>query len=278
MRNLLIVPLALASHFGHARCDRIRKPQIIKHVSLAAMSFLVFAAFASGRPMEGWPYEKLLEESDLVVIATAVSVEEVQVPVQDQPQAFRGDIAPQVTNFSVRAVIKGQLAGADLSVLHYRPDPGAAFLNGPSLVSFRHEVILLDGKNTKVRREPPEYLLFLKKGTHDRYEPVSGQIDPVFSVRQLHDSLPYWVPQRSQKPPAAYSMETRTKAIQNAYDAAAKIVQIPHDATLEVVEDQKQIVVTWKLRNDPPVPRGDYAAKVTVDRATGAVRQILVGP
>jgi hypothetical protein len=31
----------------------------------------------------------------------------------------------------------------------------------------------------------PEYLLFLKRGKDGRYEPVSGRIDPILSVREM---------------------------------------------------------------------------------------------
>jgi hypothetical protein len=36
----------------------------------------------------------------------------------------------------------------------------------------------------------PEYLLFLKLRKDGRYEPVSGRVDPEFSVRELHAPLP----------------------------------------------------------------------------------------
>jgi hypothetical protein len=82
-------------------------------------------------------------------------------------------------------VLKGKLdKDKTIKVLHYRLPQGVQCANGPCLVSFRKDRIVLKGvaKGSKVR---PEYLLFLRARPDGRYEPVSGQIDPALSMREL---------------------------------------------------------------------------------------------
>lgn len=46
------------------------------------------------------------------------------------------------------------------------------------------------GSGYSIMLGPPEYLLFLKRTADGRLEPVSGQIDPALSVREMHRPLP----------------------------------------------------------------------------------------
>jgi hypothetical protein len=62
--------------------------------------------------------------------------------------------------------------------------------NGPLLVTFRTKGIHLELAGAPISLGAPEYLLFLKLRKDGRYEPVSGRVDPEFSVRELYTPLP----------------------------------------------------------------------------------------
>jgi hypothetical protein len=77
-----------------------------------------------------------------------------------------------------------------LTVLHYRLPDGVEVINGPLLVKFRKDAVTLkgtiNGKAFKAGLGRPEYMLFLRLRKDGRYEPVSGEIDPILSVRELN--------------------------------------------------------------------------------------------
>jgi hypothetical protein len=136
------------------------------------------ASFAPGRPIGIWRYEDLLKEADLVVIAKAVGT-------ADTEDALKSDFAVEFvgmdTSFEVQGTLKGNAPGK-LVVLHYRIKNGGSPPNGPMLVTFRTNAEAGKGGALSL---PPEYLLFLKRRTDGRYEAVTGQIDPVLSVRSV---------------------------------------------------------------------------------------------
>jgi len=143
---------------------------------------------AAGRLIENWPYERLFKEADLVVIAEATAVADA-----DDPAPFervRDLLQAQVTTFAVEHALKGKPAGAEIRVLHFRLNGKKEIDNGPMLVAFRTkpaEVALRDGPTVAVGKGT--YLLFLKVRKDGRYEPVSGQYDPVLSVRELDSPM-----------------------------------------------------------------------------------------
>jgi uncharacterized membrane protein YkoI len=73
----------------------------------------------------------------------------------------------------------------------------------------------------------------------------------------------------------APAMITRTEAIEIAQKHIAGRVTISPDATLEVAETERSFVVEWRRHIDFPGP--DYDARVTIDKATGAITGFLVG-
>jgi len=82
------------------------------------------------------------------------------------------------TRIEVRCVMKGAFAGKELTVFHHRFKSDAPpMINGPQLVEFRRR------KDDHV--VGPRYLLFLKRMPDGRYEPTSGQLDPIYSVSRL---------------------------------------------------------------------------------------------
>jgi hypothetical protein len=148
---------------------------------------------ASGRLIESWPYKKLFKEADLVVIATAKGTEDTAERLK-KAGGWDVELVGRNTTFKVEAVLKGKVGGDTFKVLHYRLPEGVLVQNGPLLVSFRTKPIMIvgkiDGEAAKVGLGRPQYMLFLKARKDGRYEPVSGQIDPELSVREVGAPFP----------------------------------------------------------------------------------------
>jgi hypothetical protein len=160
--------------------------------------FLACPSAAPARLVERWDYDRLFKEADLVVLAVAVQTDRAddKPPDHSWPHEFVG----QNTTLKVRYALKGKADAEQIKVLHFKfgelkkgVDPNsleaAIILDGPNLVGFRTgPVTVRAGKDTQVL-PPPEYLLFLKRMKDGRYEPVAGQIDPAFSVREVSAPL-----------------------------------------------------------------------------------------
>lgn len=158
---------------------------------------LLIPSLAFSRQVEDWPYERLFKESDLVVIAhvqgRGVTKEEWNEKFFDK-ERFEG----VMTIFGVAFTLKGD-PPLCIWLNHFRYKEGAVrFNDGPGLIAFLKEPILLELKQAKDKKEKlhqkrqtlrkisqPEYLLFLKKRKDGSYEPVSGQLDASFSVRAM---------------------------------------------------------------------------------------------
>jgi hypothetical protein len=142
-----------------------------------------------GRLIENWPYERLFKEADLVVIGIAEGT--VQTKDQLKAKGWKAEFIGQETSIFVETTLKGNLKGEKkIKVLHYRLPDGVAVINGPLLVTFRKDALPLkgtiNGEAFKAALARPDYMLFLRLRPDGRYEPVSGQIDPVLSVRELN--------------------------------------------------------------------------------------------
>jgi hypothetical protein len=141
------------------------------------------------RRIERWSYDELFKESDLIVVATPLSSHSSKETTSDN--IWNEKMLGVNTTFRVSSVNKGSISEHQLTVLHYKLANAVKIDDGPLLVSFRLkslELKTVEGK--KISFGKPEYLLFLKKRPDDRYEPVSGQIDPLLSVRELIHPLP----------------------------------------------------------------------------------------
>jgi len=150
---------------------------------LMSLVLLSLPLLLHARPVPMWSYEELFKQSDLVVIAQPTN----SVEVADRMQKWQSEFIGINTTFKIDHVVKGNLESTDLTMLHYRMKPGQLMPNGPCLVSFRMQSLLYTVENgPKVEGSgPATYLLFLKKLDDGRYEAVTGQIDPVFSVKEL---------------------------------------------------------------------------------------------
>jgi hypothetical protein len=159
-------------------------------IFLTCLSF--HSGTASARLLEDWSYKRLVKKADLVVIATVIASEKSSDSFTHQswPLKFTG----LNTTFKVKLVMKGKVKGKQIKVLHYKfqeQKKSVLIIDGPLFVTFRTRAItkIVEGQKTLVPR--PDYLLFLKRRKDGRYEPVSGKIDPLLSVREVFDPLRY---------------------------------------------------------------------------------------
>jgi hypothetical protein len=148
---------------------------------------------ADARRVEIWSFERLGETADVVLIGTVASTEQWSEKLK--AQLFAEDLEGQLTTFDVETVFKGKDIGKHIQVIHYRVRKGILIENGPVLASFRKtgrrlEINSVDGVEHRmdVEEGTPHYLLYLKKRSDGKYEPISGQIDSAFSVRKLSES------------------------------------------------------------------------------------------
>jgi len=167
---------------------------------VCAICFLGYPSAAEARLTRKWNYDDLLKEADLVVLAEAVRTERAD----DTPpnHSWPLELVAQNTTFKVHLILKGKAEGEQIKVLHFKfgelkkgLDPKSSMIvDGPNLVAFRTGPVTAGPGNSKRIITPaPEYLLFLKKMKDGRYEPVSGHIDPVDSIREVsrpHDKVP----------------------------------------------------------------------------------------
>lgn len=160
------------------------KTRILTLLTIAAIPLA-----AQGRLIALWPYDKLLEKSDLVVMATVDSVAGFDGAVEI-PQ-FADVLEPQVTTFKVQGVIQGDYDGETLGLVHCRmKDDNVGVRNGPLLADFEaggRTIRIESGEHAGmlVQESEPSYLLFLKRREDGRFEPVAGQVDSSLSVRRV---------------------------------------------------------------------------------------------
>ena len=150
------------------------------------------------RLVDSWPYSKLFEKADLIVIAKVDSVEAAKG--DPLSHSWSTELNPFNCKMTVQHVLKGTTDVKSLTVLHYRwgkpkkDRNGNDLINfiledGPMLVEFRTEGLFANiGDQKNVILSTPQYMLFLKKLTDGRYEPISGHIDPAFSVFELNNA------------------------------------------------------------------------------------------
>ena len=139
----------------------------MKALFMATAVLLVSLSHVCARLMEVWTYQKLLEKSDLVVIANPTAVidtkEEIDLPGYSAMRATGVE-----THFQISAVFKGEKNLKDFTMHHYRASkPDIGYPNGPNLVSFDPT-------------QKHSYIIFLIREADGRYAPTCGQTDPAF--------------------------------------------------------------------------------------------------
>ena len=148
----------------------------------ATALLLISTGFVGARPIQLWPYQELVDKSDLIVIAKPVSTHDTPERTVSLAagQSF-GDWAflGLSTEFDVSLVIKGDKSLKTIVLHHFRfekTDEHVVLMDGPGLVSF-------DPAKMK------SWLLFLKKEADGRFAPVNGQIDPNLYAVKAADSI-----------------------------------------------------------------------------------------
>ena len=185
---------------------------VVKSLLVLITTLLFTATTSHARPVPRWPYNKLLANSDLVVIANAIGTSEVANT--DKPlitltipdggerifEPLVGKLKPESlilhqveTIFHVQAVLKGTFDKKQLVLVHFR------WMNNDEKSVMTRELIMIDGGRRFVefpakgafldeaRKEQagPDCVLFLRLRKDGKYECVSDQFDPVYSVRWL---------------------------------------------------------------------------------------------
>tara|TARA_B110000438_G_scaffold262390_1_gene273671 strand:+ start:975 stop:1517 length:543 start_codon:yes stop_codon:yes gene_type:complete len=166
------------------------------------LSFAFTLSIGFARKVEDWSYERLFKEADLVMIGSVEGWGSAKT--QWSEKIFdKARFDAKKTAFTPLSVLKGEPAFVCTWLLHFSYKKGAApYEDGPNLVSFLKKPVMIEVKSKeegkakelkpkqagKNQVNPPEYLLFLKKGKDGMYEPVSGQLDAAFSVRTIFPS------------------------------------------------------------------------------------------
>jgi len=156
----------------------------------AVFFFVVICAVVEARPVGVWSYQLLVEQSDVVLIGNVEATRDFDEKLEKSP--FSDILEGQLTTFKVETVLKGKAAGEKIDLVHYLVNPKEPVINGPLPAHFvdkdrRMTITSIDGVAVKQDRvEPrPAYLLFLKARSDGRYEPVTGQVDSMFSARKI---------------------------------------------------------------------------------------------
>jgi len=154
----------------------------------------VLSAPADARIIQTWNYDKLTKTSDIVVVATVASTGGWDDPA-DMPEM--GDVVfkGQLTGFDIQSVLKGEVPGKELNLVHYVVIAnGTTLPGGVKLVT--SQAYVADFQKVFPTRGgmqggKPNYLLFLKQRKDGNFEPVSGQIDSACSVMLLQPEAPH---------------------------------------------------------------------------------------
>ena len=173
----------------------------MKTAGLAILLIVCFSPTTTlARKLEHGLYERLIVESDLVVIATPIGFASWEGEWPD-PLCDKERFESLETIFHTNATINGEAVTCIHFVhFHYNKEV-VPYNDGPTFVSSSAKLGLIktrpsdrtdgDLQALKVKREVKpnnaQCLLFLKKREDRTYQAVSGQMDPIFSVRVLFD-------------------------------------------------------------------------------------------
>lgn len=160
-------------------------------VAMSGLFLTLFVASADARRIENWSYERLFKEADVVVIAQAKGT--VASDDRAADERWNANLIGQRTSFSVINALKGQVEKDSITVVHFKSKECVLMPNGPLLIKFRETGPTIEGGGSlkyQVQLSTPQYLLFLKRTDDGHFEPLSGQIDPALSVKEIYAPLP----------------------------------------------------------------------------------------
>jgi len=134
-----------------------------------------------------WPYEKLMDQAELVVIATPIKTSTGKK--DDVPPGAAGKVLQPIrTEFRVEAVLKGKVE-KQILVLHYelRKDKSLAIDRRIELITFpsAQEDEQREASEERVRAKKKEYILFLKQRGEGVFVFVTGEWDAKLAVREI---------------------------------------------------------------------------------------------
>ncbi len=140
------------------------------------------------RPVRDWTQQELFDEADTVVVATSSEPRKTEnsdafLPEYLQQYESELDVESVLKSKEGEPVIQDKAKKKGIKFVHfrYRADLKSTLGNGPSFaVMGTAAVSVAHGAPTK-----PQYLLYLRKRKDGRYEPVSGNMDPVDSIVRL---------------------------------------------------------------------------------------------
>jgi len=139
----------------------------------ATMLLLLILPQAQARTIAFWPYQKLVDSSDLVAIVEVASVEKTNVVWQDpgDPKRFQSYVAHADVAWTIKGAQKTKKI--DLVFFKYAETPGVQIEdNGALFVDFRDP-------------DKHQYLVFLRKGTGESFLPTTGHYDASISVKEI---------------------------------------------------------------------------------------------
>jgi hypothetical protein len=145
-------------------------------LALATAFLLGLTGVVAARGVRIWPYQELLDKSDLVVIATPVATNDIKEHIDLLGEHVIG----VETAFTVSAVLKGDKTLKDFVLHHYRTTDGRNIPyvpNGPAFVSFEPVA--------SPPVAPRTFILFLIREADGRFAPMVGQMDPGGAIREL---------------------------------------------------------------------------------------------
>lgn len=165
-------------------------------LALIVAGLLLCSTTALARISAEWTYEKLFKESDLIVFATAIKTEAADDKWLLPRSVWPYELAAQNTTFKVEYALKGKIEGDQIEVLHFKfgelkkgeERNNIVVIDGPEFVAFRTKPVTVTVDRIPTILPRPKYMLFLRKGQDERYEPVSGRIDPAFSVKEVYEA------------------------------------------------------------------------------------------
>ena len=136
------------------------------------MLLLLVLSQAQARLIAFWPYQKLVDSSDLVAVVEVTSVEKTNVVWQDRgdPKRFQSYVAHADVAWTIKGAQKTKKI--ELVFFKYAETPGVLERNGALFVDFRDT-------------EKHQYLVFLRKGTGETFVPTTGHYDASISVKEI---------------------------------------------------------------------------------------------
>jgi hypothetical protein len=157
----------------------MNKMKSIRLFPFATVVLLGFTGIVAARAVRVWPYQELVEKSDLVVLATPTATNDTTKNI-DLPGFVGERVIGVETRFAVSAVVKGDKTLREIVFHHYRATDGSnisRFPNGATFVSFQPVA-----RPTITQRT---FVLFLAREADGRYAPIVGQTDPGGAVKEL---------------------------------------------------------------------------------------------